>query len=102
MASNAEGEQAKRQRLRTPKAKPFLFDNSANENAIDWILDQLPERTRFVPRLYALPLFRLLDFSPPIVLWRFASATSSRSLFLPLYGPPLMPFMLLRLRPMAL
>lgn len=65
MASNAEGEQAKRQRLRTPKAKPFLFDNSANENAIDWTLDQLSERTRFVPRLYALPLFRLFDFSPP-------------------------------------
>ena len=68
MASNAEGEQAKRQRLRTPKAKPFLFDNSANENAIDWTLDQLPEQTRFVPRLYALPLFRLLDFSPSIVM----------------------------------
>ena len=33
------------------------------------------------------------------MLWRFASATSPRSRFLPLYGPPLMPFMLLRLRP---
>ena len=48
-----------------PKAKPFLFDNSANENAIDWILDQLPERTRFVPRLYALPLFASWTSRPP-------------------------------------
>ena len=74
MASNAEGEQAKRQRLRTPKAKPFLFDNSANESAIDWTLDQLSERTSFAPGLHASPLFRLLDFSPSIVLWRFALA----------------------------
>ena len=85
-----------------PKAKPFLFDNSANENAIDWILDQLPERTRFVPRLYALPLFASWTSRPPIVLWRFARATSPRSRFLPLYGPPLMPFMLPRQRPMTL
>ena len=65
MASNAEGEQTKRQRLRTPKAKPFLFDNSANENAIDWTLDQLSERTSFVPRLYALPLFASWTSRPP-------------------------------------
>lgn len=77
MASNAEGEQAKRQATpktnlpkgkgpQTPKAKPFLFDNSANENAIDWTLDQLSEQTRFVPRLYALPLFRPSSLSVPV------------------------------------
>lgn len=84
------------------KQNRFFSDNSANENAINWILDQLPERTRFVPRLYALPLFASWTSRPPIVLWRFARATSPRSRFLPLYGPLLIPFMLPRLRPMAL
>ena len=52
-------------KILSPKAKPFRFDNSANENAIDWILDQLPERTRFVSRLHALPLLHFLSFSAP-------------------------------------
>lgn len=50
----------------SPKAKPFRFDNSANENAIDWILDQLPERTRFVSRLHALPLLHFSSFFAPV------------------------------------
>ena len=53
-------------KILSPKAKPFRFDNSANENAIDWILDQLPERTRFVSRLHALPLLHFSSFSAPV------------------------------------
>ena len=42
-----------------PKAKPFFCDNSANENATDWILDQLPVQACFLSRLHVSPLLRL-------------------------------------------
>ena len=41
-----------------PKAKPFFCDNSANENATDWILGQLSKRTCFAPGLHVSPLLR--------------------------------------------